>query len=86
MGSAVVQDEGHLPVLSGEDPVLLVKPGAEEIASHSGLLFGMELHWQLMDVDSRLAEDVWLPAVVDQGLQLVGAGHVGHRYHCDAGL
>ena len=44
MGSAVVQDEGHLALLSGEDPVLLVKPVAEEVASHPGLLVGMKLH------------------------------------------
>ena len=40
-----------------------------------------------MDVDSLLAEDVWLPAVVDdQGHQLVGAGLVGHMHHYDPGL
>ena len=78
MGSAVVQDEGHLPLLSGEDPALLVKPGAEEVASHPGLLAGVELHWQLMDIDPLLANGVWLLVMVDdQGLQLVGASHVG---------
>ena len=38
MGSAVVKDESYLPLLPGENPVLLVKLGAEEVASHSGLL------------------------------------------------
>ena len=28
MSSAIVQDEGHIPLLPGESPVLLVKPGA----------------------------------------------------------
>ena len=84
MGSAIVQDEGHLPLLSCDVAVLFVKPGAEEVTNHPGLLVGVALYWQLMDVDPLLAEDVWLPAAVgDQGLQLVGAGHVGHRHHYD---
>ena len=38
MGSAAVQDEGHLSLLSGEDSVLLVKPCAEEeVTRHPGL-------------------------------------------------
>ena len=75
MDSAVVQDKGHLPLLLVEDPVLLVKPVAKEVASDPGLLVCMELHWQLMDVDPLLAEDLWLPVVVDdQGLQLVCLG------------
>ena len=60
ISSAVVQDEDHLPVLSGEDPVLLMNPGAKNFASRPGLRLGMKLHWQLMDVDPLLAEDVWL--------------------------
>ena len=38
MVSAVVQEEGHLPLLPGEDLVQLVQPGAEDVASHRGLL------------------------------------------------
>ena len=34
MGSAVVQDKGHFPVLSGENHVLLVKPSIEDVARH----------------------------------------------------
>ena len=45
MCSAVVQDEGHHPLLLCEDLVLLVKSGAEEVASHPGLPFGVERHW-----------------------------------------
>ena len=41
MGSAVVQDKGHLTFLYNEDSVLLVKPGTEEVASHPGLLVGV---------------------------------------------
>ena len=41
----------------------------------------------VMHIRPFLAEDVCFPTVVDdQGLQLVGAGHVGHRHHCDPGL
>ena len=64
-GIAVVQDEDLLPLQSVEDLVLLVKPGAEEVASHPGLLVGVKLHWRLMDFDHLLAENVRLPAVVD---------------------
>ena len=86
MGSAIVQDKGHFTLQSGEDPALLVKPGAEEVA-HPGLLVGMEFHWQLMDIEPLLAEDVWFPAVFDdQTLHLVGAGHVGHRHDGDPRL
>ena len=45
LGSAVVQVEGHLPLLPGEDHVLLVKPVVEEVASHPGILVGVEHHW-----------------------------------------
>ena len=58
MGSGVVQDED-------EDPVQHVNPGAEEVVSHSGILVGVKLHWQLMDVDLLLAEDVRISVVAD---------------------
>ena len=45
MGSAVVQDEDHLPLLLGEDSVLLLKPGTEDGASHPGLLVCVEVYW-----------------------------------------
>ena len=74
MGSAIFQDEGLLLLLSGEDLVLLVRTGIEEDASHPGLLVGVKLHWQLMDVDPLLAEGVQLPGGGDdQGLQLAVA-------------
>ena len=63
IGSGVIEDEGDLPLHLAKDPVLLVKPGAEDIASHPGSPVCMEVHWQLMHVDPHLAEDVWFPAV-----------------------
>ena len=68
IGYAVVQDEGHLPLLFGEDLVLI-----EEVARHPGLFVGLKLHYQLMDHDHLLAEGVQVTAVVDDQLQLVGA-------------